>query len=206
METMVDEIPSPNRTASLQESVRQERVDSDGGDGGWSAIFEAIAQGEASGLHRLYDRSATRIYGLALWRTGSPDDASEVVQEVFVRVAEQGPRLTKVKNPKAWLLTVARRIAVDFTRRRKVRETEPLEDHPFLEAATADPGRTVDAERASAMLAGLPLKQRETIYLRHFAGCTFADIGRIVGVPTFTASSRYRLGVHRLRRLMEKER
>jgi DNA-directed RNA polymerase specialized sigma24 family protein len=56
------------------------------------------------------------------------------------------------------------------------------------------------------MLAGLPLKQRETIYLRHFAGCTFADIGRIVGVPTFTASSRYRLGVHRLRRLMEKER
>jgi len=207
METMIDEIPSPNRTASLQESVRQERVDSDGGDGeGWSEIFQSIAHGEALGLHRLYDRSATRIYGLALWRTGSQDDASDVVQEVFVRVAEQGSRLTKVKNPKAWLLTVAHRIAVDLTRRRKVRETEPLETHPFLEATTHDPGRTVDAERASALLALLPQKQREAIYLRHFAGCTFAEIGRVVGVPTFTASSRYRLGVQRLRRFMEKDR
>lgn len=203
---MIDEIPPPIQAVVSPKGAHQERVDSDGETEEWSEIFRSIAQGESAGLHRLYDRAAQRLYGLALWRTGSQDDAAEVVQEVFVRVAEQGPRLTKVKNPKAWLLIVARRIAIDFTRRRKVRATEPLEDHPFLEAETADPGRTVDAERASAMLADLPLKQREAIYLRHFAGCTFADIGRIVGVPTFTASSRYRLGVHRLRRLMENDR
>ena len=35
------------------------------------------------------------------------------------------------------------------------------------------------------------------------ASCTFAEIGRIVGVPKFTAASRYRNGIAKLRRLME---
>ena len=37
----------------------------------------------------------------------------------------------------------------------------------------------------------------------HFAGCTFAEIGRITRVPTFTAASRYRLGIKKLRTLLE---
>jgi DNA-directed RNA polymerase specialized sigma24 family protein len=40
--------------------------------------------------------------------------------------------------------------------------------------------------------------------MRHFEECTFARIGRITGVPTFTAASRYRLGIGRLRRLLER--
>ena len=52
------------------------------------------------------------------------------------------------------------------------------------------------------MINQLPPAQREAIYLRHFAGCSFAEIGRATGVPTFTAASRYRLGLQRLRRLV----
>ena len=52
------------------------------------------------------------------------------------------------------------------------------------------------------MLKDLPPPQREALYLRHFAGLTFAQIGRVAGVPTFTAASRYRLGIRRLRRMM----
>jgi RNA polymerase sigma-70 factor (ECF subfamily) len=112
-------------------------------------------------------------------------------------------RLRRVRDPKAWLLTVARRLAVDAVRRRRRHAAGPVEECPFLEAPVGDPERTLDAERASALLARLPDAQREAIYLHHFAGCTFAAIGNIVGVPTFTAASRYRLGIARLRRLME---
>jgi RNA polymerase sigma-70 factor (ECF subfamily) len=206
METMVDEIPPTIDTAAPASSVAEARAGSDGDGPAWRELFASIARGEAQGLHRLYDRAAHQLYGLALWRTGSKEDASDVVQEVFVRVAEQGPRLEEVKNPKAWLLTVVHRLAVDLTRRRKVRDADSLDAHPYLQAAADDPERVVDAERASTLLAMLPGKQREVVYLRHFAECTFAEIGHIVGVPTFTASSRYRLGVQRLRRLMETDR
>jgi DNA-directed RNA polymerase specialized sigma24 family protein len=52
------------------------------------------------------------------------------------------------------------------------------------------------------LLLELPHPQREAIWLHLFAGCTFAEVARVAGVPTFTAASRFRLGVARLRRLM----
>lgn len=171
----------------------------------WRAIFDELAKGRTSALDALYDLAAQQIYGLALWRTGSRDDAADVVQDVFVRVAEQGSKLAKVRNPKSWLLTVTHRVAVDVIRFRRRRPSDPLEEHPFLVAADDDSERVLDATRASALLASMPPKQRDVVYLRHFADCTFAEIGAIVGVPTFTAASRYRAGIAKLRHLLEGE-
>ena len=60
----------------------------------------------------------------------------------------------------------------------------------------------MDADRATAALSQLPTAQREAVYLHHFAGLAFREIGRVTGVPTFTAASRYRLGIARLRRAL----
>ncbi|MBD3850929.1 MAG: sigma-70 family RNA polymerase sigma factor, partial [Acidobacteria bacterium] len=140
---------------------------------------------------------------LALWRTGSEEDAADVVQDVFVRVAEQGGRLAKVRNPRAWLLTVARRAAVDVTRRRGRRAADSLDDFPFLTAADDHGERLLDAAQVSTLLSALPDSSREVVYLKHYVGCTFAEIGDIVGVPKFTAASRYRNGIKKLRKLLE---
>lgn len=171
--------------------------------GNWRDLFQDLVDGRLAALAELYDAAAPKLYGLALWRTGSEEDAADVVQDVFVRVVEQGPRLAKVRNPKAWLLAVTHRAAIDTTRRRRRREAEAIDDFPFLTAADDDSERMVDAAQVSALLAGLPETQRDVVYLKHFAGCTFAEIGEIVGVPKFTAASRYRNGVSKLRQLME---
>ena len=169
----------------------------------WRDIFADLAAGRLVALDALYDAAAAQLYGLALWRTGSQEDAADVVQDVFVRVAEQGSRLAAIRNPRAWLLTVTRRIAVDFTRRRSRRATEPLDEYPFLTAADGHSERMLDAAQVSVLLSALPETSREILYLRHFMGCTFAEIGEIVGVPKFTAASRYRNGIEKLRKLME---
>ena len=167
-------------------------------------MFLDLAGGQTRALEEIYEAAAGPIFGLALWRTGSREDAGDVVQEVFVRLVEQGDRLRRVKNPKAWIFTLAHRVAVDATRRR--RKSEPLESCRFLESTPGDADRELDAGRASSLLAGLPPAQREAVYLRHFADCTFAEIGHVAGVPTFTAASRYRLGISKLRDLMEGKR
>jgi len=169
----------------------------------WGALFARLAAGDSSALGALYEAAARQIFGLALWRTGSVEDASDVVQEVFLRVAQRHRRLGKVEDPRSWLLGVAHHGAIDLTRRRKRRAAEPLDEVPFLAAPESDDARALDALRASKLLARLPPAQRNVIYLRHLADCTFAAIGDITGVPTFTVASRYRLGIERLRRLME---
>lgn len=165
--------------------------------------FSALSAGAPDALEVLYDATADRIYGLALWRTGSAEDASDVVQEVFLRIVEARSRLGSVKEPFPWLLGLAHHVAIDVARRSKRRATVPLDGVPFLAAAERDHDSPIDAARVSRLLARLPAAQRDAIYLRHFEECTFARIGRITGVPAFTAASRYRLGIGKLRRFLE---
>lgn len=169
----------------------------------WNEIFARLAAGERDALGALYDLAAKRLYGLALWRTGSAADAEEVVQEVFVRIAERHEELGAVRDPQAWLLAVARRAAIDHVRRRRVRSGEPLERCDLLVAPAAAPERQLDAARASRELVNLPPAQREVLYLRHFAGLTFAAIAELVRAPLFTVASRHRLGLARLRKRLE---
>ena len=172
----------------------------------WRRAFAGIVEGRAEALEQLYDLAAERVFGLAAWRLGSADDAADVVHDVFVRVAETGSRLTAVRDPRAWLLAVAHRVAIDHTRRKARRATAALDDNPYLEAPAEDPGRRLDARAAAAALDRLPGRQREAIYLRHCGGCSFAEIVRIAGVPTFTAASRYRLGIKKLQAILRGKR
>ncbi|HLE59919.1 MAG TPA: sigma-70 family RNA polymerase sigma factor, partial [Thermoanaerobaculaceae bacterium] len=72
----------------------------------------------SSALEPLYRAATPTIFGLALWQTGSVEDASDVVQGVFLRVAQRHRRLGKVEDPRSWLLGVAHHVAMDVARRR----------------------------------------------------------------------------------------
>jgi RNA polymerase sigma-70 factor (ECF subfamily) len=169
-------------------------------------LFGELAAGGDAALAQIYRVAADELYGLALWRSGSPADAADAVQEVFVRVVQRKAGLGRIRDPLAYLRRMAHRAAIDQYRKRARRRESPLEAVHFLEAEDGSPERRIDAERASRSLAELPASQREAIYLRHFGGCSFAEIGRATGVPTFTAASRYRLGMRRLRELTGVER
>jgi len=161
--------------------------------------FAAVAGGDLEALAGVFDACADDLFGLALWRTGSREDAADAVQEVFIRLARSGRRLAGVHKPRAYLLAMVHRAAVDILRRRRrtVEATDAL-----LEPTAAGYEDRADASRLSALLRRLPAAQREAVWLRHFAELTFAEIGEATGVPVFTAASRYRLGIRRLRRLL----
>jgi len=185
--------PSAGGAASPVEGANDERL---------AGLFRELAMGNLTALDGIYDATATDLYRLALWRTGVRTDAEDVVQTVFVRLAESRERLSTVREPRSYLLAMAHRAAVDRRRGPSAR-TVPLPEEPdLLQAGPSDPGRELDARHASAALRSLPARQREAIVLHHFSGLTFSDIGRVTGVPTFTAASRFRNGIRALRRLM----
>ncbi len=171
-------------------------------EGRGRSLFAEIAGGSMEAVGELYDLAADDLYGLALWRTGGEDDAADVVQEVFARLASQGTKLLDVQEPAAWLLSVTHRAAIDVQRRRTRRREVPESAALLCPVDAGDPGRQMDARRASTFVQTLPAKQREVIYLRHFLELSFREIAELLHIPTFTAASRYRLGLRRLRKLI----
>ena len=163
------------------------------------AAFASLAAGDLAALAVVYDECADDLFGLALWRTGSREDAADAVQDVFVRLAHRPDRMARVRNARAYLLAMAHSAAVDILRLR--RKTVEAED-AILESVTADQERSADAGRLSRFLLRLPAAQREAVWLRHFADLSFVEIGGATGVSVFTAASRYRLGMRRLRRML----
>ncbi|MFH1176711.1 MAG: RNA polymerase sigma factor [Acidobacteriota bacterium] len=166
-------------------------------------LFGQLARGQLAALDAVYDLTATDLYGLALWRAGSHEDACDAVQDVFVRLARTGADLARVRDPRAYLFAMAHRAAIDVLRKR--REHVAIDEN-LVEPATASHEGKVEAAQTWHLLKQLPASQREAIYLRHFDGLSFAEIGKATRVPLFTAASRYRLGMRRLRRLMGVER
>jgi RNA polymerase sigma-70 factor (ECF subfamily) len=161
-----------------------------------AVLIADAATGDSESLARLYDATARELWGLALCRGANREVAADAVQDVFCRLAAgRGPR-RRVRHPRAWLLACVRRAAIDRLRRHR-RETD-LESAPELFSA-ADPERSLDAQRAASAVARLPPKLREAVYLRFALDLSLAEIGRVAGIPTFTAASRVRLGVARLR-------
>ncbi len=161
--------------------------------------FAALAVGDITALEIVWEAAAADLFGLALWRTGSREDASDAVQEVFVRLAGAGSKLAQARDPRAYLLGMAHSAAVDAVRRRRPAVEA---DDTVLEPIVPDPAAAADAAHASRLVARLPAAQREAVYLRHFAGLSFGEIASVTGVPLFTAASRYRLGIRRLRGLL----
>jgi len=162
--------------------------------------FAALGAGELDALEPIWEACSDRLYALALWRTGSAADAEDVLQDVFVRLTRERAKLADVRDPFAWLATVTHRASIDVHRRRQRRQETTLEACAFVVADETSPERKVDAARVASLLAEIPAAQREAIVLKHYADESFASIGRITGVTKFTAASRYRLGMRRLRR------
>lgn len=177
-----------------------ERLERDVRDAELAGLFARLSGGDLEALGPIYDACAAEIFAIAHWRTGSAADAADCVQEVFVKLASSPSIVAGVRHARRYLLTIAHRVAID--RARTHRRTVALDDAPFLESASLDPDRALDAARATAVLREIPESQREAIYLHHFAELSFREVGRVTGVPTFTAASRYRLGMARLRTLL----
>ena len=166
------------------------------------SLFVQLGPGTLDALDEIWDLCATDLYGLALWRTGSPQDAEDALQEVFVRLArsaEQG-QLKKVRDPRAYLLAMTHRAAIDTLRQRRKHHAADVSE--MVDFVQASDEHQADAARLSTHLARLPEGQRTVVYLKHFLGMTFREIGSALRIPTFTAASRYRLALGRLRQHM----
>lgn len=153
-------------------------------------------------LEQLYEEHAQALFGFLLAFTRDEQDTRDALQDVFRRLAGRTDLLDGARDPRAFLLRMARNQAVDLMRRRASRDrraaAQAAEPAPLFEPAHDPAAHELRAGLETA-LAALPDEQREVVYLKLWEGLTFDRIAETLSIPPNTAASRYRYGLDKLR-------
>ena len=184
--------------------VRKERTARDSDIREASLRSSTRQDGNGDSLALLYDRYAGRLYAYACVLAPSPTEAEDIVQDCFMRIVQHKGRLAKVADMKAYLLRILRNEAL--RRRSRDRAWQQRREAAGTVRLYYDSNDTVadreEAERIRQAMRALSGEQREVVFLKIWEELTFAEIGRVLGIPPNTAASRYRYGLAHLRRHM----
>jgi len=175
-------------------------------------LVHAMAGGSTDALGRLYDRLAPVVYGLACRVTGRPEDAEEVVQDVFTQVWKQAARYDPARATVAgWLVMIARARSLDRLRARRARPDQAAPTDPAEAIGLSSTGPSPEqvaisgreAGQVRAALQGLPDVQRELVELAYYEGLTHSEIAERTGTPLGTVKTRLRTAASALRGALE---
>ena len=135
-------------------------------------------------------------------RTGSRDEAEDLLQEVFLRAVAQGEAFCALRDWRAWLFRVARNLLVDHLRSTKPQVPLPddLRAEDDLDPAPVDRlGQCLPR-----VLSELSVPDREAITLCDIEGLTQQAYAERMGLTLPAAKSRVQRARERLRvRLIE---
>ena len=103
-----------------------------------------IAAGSREALAELYHRTRTAVYGITLSYVKNAHDAQDLTQDAFVRIWEKAPQYRPQGSPMAWILAVARNLALMALRQR---ERQRRSGTPFRPRVRPSPRRSGSCSR-----------------------------------------------------------
>jgi RNA polymerase sigma factor (sigma-70 family) len=127
--------------------------------------------------------------------------AEDAFQETFLRALRAYPRLEHGLHLRAWVLTIATRIAIDGGRKRRPEPLDPC--NSLLHGTDWDAGRPPAFEELADLAASLPPKEKAAVVLRYGYDLDYAQIGAALGSTEAAARQAASAGVRRLRERMQ---
>jgi RNA polymerase sigma factor (sigma-70 family) len=160
-------------------------------------------------LEKVYRSERKSLLGFIRSRTGSLEEAEDLLQDVFFQAIRAASVTDPIENVVGWLYTIARNKIIDRYRRRK--DTVSLQqerEEVMLEDLIADSGIDIEKEviRRAVMdalieaLEELPPEQRDAFIQQAIEGKTFREISEQSGIPLNTLIARKRYAVQFLRK------
>ena len=187
---------------------KNDRAADDGDPWAQSLARVALSQ-DSHAFAALFDHFSPRLNGF-LHRLGLPPNlAEDVVQETFIAIWRKASTFNPAKSSVAtWIYTIARNKRIDRLRNMALPEPDPTD--PAFEP---DPPEFADAQlvayqrsqRVRRAFEQLSVAQRDALYLSFYVEQSHAEIAENLRAPLGTVKSRLRLGLERLRQIMDDE-
>jgi len=163
--------------------------------------IKAAQRGDNEMFDEIVKQYLPLIFRYLLRLTSSPRDAEDLVQETFIRAWKNIRRFNLEKPLRPWLLRIARNIAYDLLRRRKVFSFSSLSEiEQYKISLISDEGLSLQekAERnekiilVARIFAKLTDADREILVLRYFEDLTVKEIAVVLNLPYETVRTRLR--------------
>jgi RNA polymerase sigma-70 factor (ECF subfamily) len=160
-------------------------------------LMAAVASGDETALTALIDRYAASVHAHLLRHSGSREDADDLLQETWVRVARSARSFDTARRFRSWIYGIATNLVRDLFRRRMTKERA-------LRALAVNPPATpgadsVDRGELRGRIAELPENMRAVLLLRYYEGMSEAEMAEVLKVPRGTVKSRLHAALRRLR-------
>lgn len=141
-----------------------------------------LASGDA--VHLLYRAHHGWLHGWLRAKLGNSFDAADLAQDTFVRVLRHRHELDALREPRAYLTTIAKRLLLNHHRRRSVEQAymEALALMPEALAPSAEQRLIIleTLQEIDEMLAGLALPARQAFLMAQLEGLSHGEIaGRL---------------------------
>ncbi len=158
---------------------------------------------------RIYEKYRDALLRLAISLLSESDAAEDIVHDVFASFIRNAGQFRLTGSLKGYLATCVANRARNANRAYRRRHGSAPDEAPPAASNSNRPDRWImcsdELRRLNDALAKLPYDQRETVILRAQLGMKFGQIAKSQNVPIKTAQSRYRLGLDKLRSLLNSE-
>ena len=172
--------------------------------------MERVRDGDSQAFEVIFDRHGGVAFSLAYRMCGRRALAEDIVQEAFLSLWRTGARYDRTRGSvRSWVLSAVHNRAIDAFRRESIREGKNIVDEGISERLE-EPVRTADeverrdeAARIRTALGSLPEEQRRVIELAYYGGFSHSEIAELLVLPAGTVKGRMRLGLSKLRMLID---
>jgi len=166
-------------------------------------VYQYKTQKNENILEVLIKRYILSVYGFTRNYTGSNDNASDITQEVFVKVWKNINKFDESKSFKTWIFTIAKNTAIDWLKHKTELRLDDsfdlVDDTPsVLEQMII----REKSEKLSFAIAKLPSSYSSVIELYMKDGLNFREISEFTKESINTVKSKYRRGLILLGKLM----
>jgi RNA polymerase sigma-70 factor (ECF subfamily) len=186
----------------------------------WSQIVRRCMDGDSGAWAELVREHHRRVYGLCYRFTGSPADAEDLTQDVFLKIYSNLASFDTARGSlQVWITTMTRNLLVDNFRRTKNQratnsldegwdQTEELKPVDRLTSHGPSPHEVAAKKELEKMvqnaLSHVSVELREAVILRDLQDMDYKEIAQVLGIPEGTVKSRISRGRAELGRLLER--
>jgi RNA polymerase sigma-70 factor (ECF subfamily) len=173
-------------------------------------LMARVARGDEQAFLMLYDRHAARVHALTLRILNDPMLAEEATQDAFLKLWSRARLFLNERGTLLlWLLTIARRTALDRVRLEGRRPTlSDSNDPDDLWQVIPDLDSTPEEARWRSLhfaVQSLDPDHRQVIELAYYQGLSQSEIAEVLGWPLGTVKTRMRSAMDHLRQKWNEE-
>ncbi len=172
--------------------------------------MEAARRGERDAFNELVRSTYQDIYALAYRLTGNRDDASDVVQDAYVRAYRAIRRFRGDSSFSTWMYRITSNCASTHLSRRSRQRTEELSDEVPIVDLRPEQDPSLRAEAAilrhhiDRAIRALPERLRQVVVLRDLHDLSHSEIAAELGITTSAAKVRLHRARQKLRAVLQR--